>query len=46
MGRRISGLVMVLVMLAGVLSAHATVTPVRHRHRDGGGEHSHRRGGA
>ena len=33
MGRRISGLVVVLLMLAGVLSAHAAMTPVRHRHR-------------
>jgi len=33
MGRRISGLAMVLFMLAGVLSAHATITPARHRHR-------------
>jgi len=33
MGRRISGLVVVLLMLAGVLSADAAMTPVRHRHR-------------
>jgi len=42
MGRRISGLVMVLIMLAGVLSAHATTTPARHRHKMVAASTSHR----
>ena len=42
MGRRISRLVMVLVMLAGVLSAHATITPARHRHKMVAASTSHR----
>jgi penicillin-binding protein 2 len=41
MGCRISGLVAVLLMLAGVLSAQAT-TPVRHRHRMVAASTSHR----
>ena len=42
MGRRISGLAMVLFMLAGVLSARATITPARHRHRMIAASTSHR----
>ena len=45
MGRRLPGLVIVLLMLAGVLSAHATVTPVRHRHRMLAATTSHRLAG-
>ena len=39
MGRRIQGLVIVLLMLAG-LSAHAVVTPVHRRHRSAMAAHS------
>ncbi len=42
MGRRISGLVMVLLMLAGVLRARATTTPARHRHKTVSASTSHR----
>jgi penicillin-binding protein 2 len=45
MGRRIAGLVMVLLMLAGGMSAHATITPARHRHRMIAATTSHRLAG-
>jgi cell division protein FtsI/penicillin-binding protein 2 len=42
MGRRLSGLVIVLLLLAGAMSAHATITPVRHRHKSVASAASHR----
>ncbi len=42
MGRRISGLVMVLLMVAGVQSARATTTPARHRHKTVSASTTHR----